>query len=434
MRDPNLIYNKIDRAGLAETSDAIPWDAFFDGTGYGDVTAINVMSPDYFTGMAALIEEADYEAIRTYLRWRLVDSTADDLSAAFVDEHFAFFGKTLQGQSENEVRWKRCAGETDAALGELLGQLFVEQEFPGDSKAVALEMIHRVEEAFDAGLPNLEWMDDQTRERASEKLAAITNKIGYPDEWRDYSDLQVGGHYFENVVASAAFDFAYEWDQIGEPVDPNTWYMSPPTVNAYYNPLQNEIVFPAGILQPPFFKSDYPTAMNYGAMGMVMGHEITHGFDDEGRKFAGTGELKEWWEPQVAERFEAEAACVGDQYSSYELFPGEHIDGDLTMGENIADLGGLKLAFRAYAAWAADNGKEAKVAGFTPEQLIFLSYAQAWCTVATDEFLRLRLQTDAHSPARYRVNGAVTATPEFGKAFKCKRGSEMRPKKPCEVW
>ncbi|MBW2255609.1 MAG: M13 family metallopeptidase [Deltaproteobacteria bacterium] len=434
LRDPVTTYHKLDLDGLQGLTPHLPWKALLEATGYPDLTSINVATPGFFEGLDALVAETPMEDVHTYLQWWLISESTGALGAAVQAETFDFYGKTLSGAQEDRPRWKKCVQWTDDYLGDVLAQLYVEQMFAGDSKEIAVEMIQRVEGALQAGMADLEWMDDTTRERAVAKLGVILNKIGYPDKWRDYAGLEVTtDDHFGNLMAGRAFETRYWLDQAEQPVDETIWYMTAPTVNAYYNPLANEIVFPAGIMQPPFFDRTFPKALNYGAMGLVMGHEVTHGFDDEGRKFDAEGRLAEWWEPEVAERFEERAECVRELYSGYEVLPGVNLDGDLTAGENIADLGGIKHAFGAYRGWVADNSAE-EVAGLDGEKLFFVGYAQSWCTLRTPELERMRAATDPHSSPKFRVNGAVSQFPAFGEVFGCEVGSPMRPETACEVW
>ena len=338
--------------------------------------------------------------LQTYLRWHAVNSTATLLSSSFVDADFEFYGQQLSGQSEIKPRWKRCVDATQGALGEAVGKLYVQRMFAGSSKDVALEMIGDLESAFSANLPGLAWMDETTRGRAQEKVAALGQKIGYPDEWRDYSSVVVvPGDYFGNTMAANAFEFDRQANKVGKPVDRNEWGMTPQMVNAYNNPLMNEIVFPAGILQPPFFHRDFPAAMNYGGIGGVIGHELTHGYDDQGRKFDAKGRMEEWWAPEVADRFRQQAQCVDDFYSKFEVEPGVNVNGLLTLGENIADIGGLKQAHEAYKRWEERHGSpEPFVEGLTNEQLLFVAWGQVWCTEMSPEVARLLVTTDEHSP------------------------------------
>ena len=434
LRDPEKTYNKMDRAGLDKLA-ALPWGAWFEATPLAE-TDINVTTPEYFTQLVGVLAATPMAARKAYLRYHLVHEYSDALPDTVDQEFFGFYGTVLSGVKEQPERWKRCARATDSAIGHPLSKLYVERQFSGDSKPVAVQMVKDLESAFVDSLPDLAWMDDTTRERAETKAHKITNKIGYPDAWRDYSGLELGSDYVAAKAAANRFNNAWWLAKAGKAPDPNQWYMTPPTVNAYYNPGQNEIVFPAGILQPPFFDVAYPAALNYGAIGMVIGHEITHGFDDSGRKFDGDGKLSEWWEPEVSTRYEARAECVKDQYSKYEAQPGQFVNGELTLGENIADLGGLKQSHTAYLAHAQRNGLNEEVAGFNGEQLVFLAFAQSWCSLSTPEREVALLKSDTHSPPRFRVNGSVRNYDRFGEVFDCEVGTPMRPAKDavCEVW
>ncbi len=436
MRDFERLYNKLDRAGLAELTPRLPWDGFFAGLGHPGIVDLSVTVPEFFQTLERLATGTDADTLQAYLRWHTVNALAPVLSEALVAADFDFFGRTLRGTQENEPRWKRCVSATEEAMGELVGKLYVERRFAGSSKATALEMIGDIEAAFEAGLPAFSWMDEATREGARRKVATLVDKIGYPDRWRDYSGLAtVPGDYFANTLAANAFEFDYQVGKIGKPVDRSEWGMSPQEVNAYYNPLWNEIVFPAGILQPPFFHKDFPAAMNYGAVGGVIGHELTHGFDDQGRKFAPDGRLTDWWAPEAEERFGAQTQCVADLYGGYEVLPGVAVNGQLTLGENIADVGGLREGYRAYKAWEARNGApEPAIEGLSNDQLFFVAWAQAWCELSTEERLRLQVTTDPHSPARFRAVGPLTQTPAFAEAFRCAEGTAMNPPTRCEVW
>jgi endothelin-converting enzyme/putative endopeptidase len=426
----------LDLAGLRKLSPGFEWDTYLASSGYPGLTQIVVGQPEFFEGLSTQAAKADAETLRAYLRWHLLHSQAAFLSKAFVEEDFQFYGATLSGQKEDRPRWKKCVEATDGAMGESLGRYFVERAFPGDSKTIGLDLIGRIEAAFRANLDKLAWMDPATRKRAQEKLQALTNKIGYPDAWRDYSALKVvRNDYYANATAAETFEFKRVMDKVGKPVDRKEWGMSPPAVNAYYNPLNNEMVFPAGIMQPPFFKNDYPAAMNFGGIGLVMGHELTHGYDDQGRKFDPKGRLAEWWDPSAGEKFEKQAACVEDLYSSFEPQPGVHVNGKLTLGENIADFGGIKAAYQAWKSWEADKRTPAgAVEGLTNDQLFFVGFAQAWCAKMTPEMQRLLINLDPHSPDKYRVNGPLSNFSVFGEAFSCKVGDPMRPQKVCTVW
>ncbi len=444
MRIPEKLYNKIDVSGLKQLTPKLPWDAYLAATGYPDVAGASIATPEFFEALEVAVGDTDPAVLRSYLRWHLVNSAADTLSSAFVDADFEFYGGKLQGQQEMQPRWKRCVAATEDALGEAVGQLYVERQFAGSSKEVALEMIHDIEAAFENNLPQLSWMDEVTRGRAIKKAQAVGNKVGYPDTWRDYSPVKVTrGSHFANVMAARGFDFDRDARKVGQPVDRQEWRMTPQMVNAYYTPLQNEIVFPAGILQPPFFHRDFPAAMNYGAIGAVIGHELSHGFDDQGRKFDPRGQLREWWEPAASERFSEQAGCVDDLYSGYEIEPDVQVNGELTLGENIADIGGVKQAYAAFKSRQATEGDrlrasgatdEPAVEGLTDDQLFFVAFGQVWCSLTTPEQARLRITTDTHAPSRFRVIGAVSNNRDFAEAFSCQAGTPMRPEKVCEVW
>lgn len=435
MRDLEKLYNRIEREGLQQLAPTIQWAYYFDAVGYPEIRQINVATPEFFEELDKLPTDTPIDKMRNYLRWHVVDTFADQLSNDFVQANFEFYGQKLSGQQEIEPRWKRCVSATERALGEVIGKLYVAEKFPGSSKEVALTMIGDIFDAFEAGLPGLEWMDDATRGRAMEKVATLNPKIGYPDEWRDYSGLTVADDYFANYLASSEFEFDYDTAKIGQPVNRNEWGMTPQTVNAYYNPLWNEIAFPAGIMQPPFFHKDFPPAMNYGGMGGVIGHELTHGFDDQGRKFAPDGRLREWWEPEVASRFEARAQCVDDFYSQYSVADGVPVNGKLTLGENIGDIGGVKEAYGAFKTLEGRSEATAPaIEGLTNDQLFFVSWGQVWCTVASEEYERRQVTTDPHAPARFRVNGPLALNPDFAKAFACSEGAPMAPVERCEVW
>ncbi len=433
--DVEATNNKLDLAGLQKLTPGFDWKAYLAASGVAGRTQINVATPSFFEAFDKLVKATPLEDLQAVYRWNIVHTAAPQLSREIVEADFAFFGTRLSGAQKLQDRWKRCVAATDGALGEVLGKAYIERAFEGNSKTIALELIAEVEKAFKANLPALEWMDDATRAVAVEKADAITNKIGYPDKWKDYSALTVEpGAYFANHLAAQKFNVQYQLNQWEKPVDKTEWGMTPPTVNAYYNPSANEIAVPAGILQPPFFDKDYPMAMNFGAIGMVMGHEVTHGFDDDGRKYDKTGRLTEWWAPDVSAKFEERTKCVVEQYGKFEAQPGLFVNGELTLGENIADLGGLKASYAAFKAWEARNGKQPTVAGLTPDQQFYVSYAQSWCSISKPELEKSRLLSDPHSPPRYRVNAPLTSLPEFAKAFNCAEGTPMNPPNKCEVW
>ncbi len=437
-RDPRKLYHRIELEGTQKLAPRFPWQAYLTHTGFGGLREINVMVPGFLEGLNKVLAEQPIENLKSYLRWHLVHSVAGRLSKAFVDENFRFYSQRLTGTAQILPRWKRCIGATDAALGESLGTAFVQKTFGADGKAQALELISNIETAMKQSIDSLNWMDDATRQAALAKLKAITNKIGYPDKARDYSALTItADSYLKNAIAADTFEHRRDLAKIGKPLDRSEWLMTAQTVNAYYEPLLNEIVFPAGILQPPMFQRGAVRAANYGGIGMVMGHEVTHGFDDEGRRFDAQGNMKEWWTEKVGTEFDRRAACLVEQYNGYTPIPGEnvHLDGKLTLGENIADLGGLKLAYHALKL--ANKAKPEKLppgSAFTEDQIFFLNAAQSWCDKRRPEFARLLATLDPHSPPEFRVNGTLGNLPEFAAAFKCQPTDKMVQKNRCAVW
>jgi predicted metalloendopeptidase len=432
-RDPNATYNRIEREGLKKATPSFPWDDYFKNLGSPSLTTITVSSVKYFEGLEALFAATDAKVWREYLTFHLLAQTSGALSKPFVDAGFEF-AKSLTGQSELPPRWKRCVESTDGALGELIGQSFVKDKFAGDSKTAAEEMVKTISSAFGENLSTLDWMDETTKIKAREKLTKMAYLIGYPSKWKNYDFKIDAKNYAANVLASQAFELKRNLAKVGKPVDREEWYMTPPTVNAYYDPQVNQMVFPAGILQPPFYSVSYTIPVNLGAIGMVVGHELTHGFDDQGAQFDADGNLKDWWSGPVKEKFQAKTKCVVDQYAQYETVPGVKLNGELTQGENIADIGGLKMAFRAYRMMRQGARKVQEADGFSEDQQFFLSFAQGWCAKSREEFARLTATVDPHSPARWRVNGPISDTPEFARAFSCKAGTPMAPKKSCTVW
>ena len=435
LRDPTKTYNRIELEGLKAEAEQLQWDAWLDALGIAGTTTINVQSPAVMGATADLISQTDMASLRPYLRYHLLASTSTYLPKAYRDEVFAFYGKQVRGQQEDEVRWKKCVRATDAAMGEALAQAFIDARFAGDSKGIAQGLITSIQDAFEARLPALDWMDDETRAKAIDKKNTLANQIGYPDQFRDYSELVVTDNALANALSSRRFEAAFHLDRVGQPTDPSLWYMSPPTVNAYYHPLYNQMVFPAGILQAPFFDKAFPPAMNYGAIGMVMGHELTHGFDDSGRMFDPKGRMIEWWTEGATANFTERAQCVEDQYNSYEVAPGLPVNGKLTLGENIADMGGLRTAWDAYQAGkAAGTLQPMTVGDLTDDQLVFVAYAQGWCSKSSPEYEKMLVLSNPHSPPQFRVNGPVSQMPEFFEAFQCGDEAKMRPAKTCEVW
>lgn len=417
LRDPQKNYNKMSVNELQALMPNWNWPVYFREIGLENPGDINVGQPDFFKAGNDLLKTASLDDWKTYLRWHLVHAAADELSSDFVNENFKFFGTTLTGAKELKPRWKRVIASTDDALGEALGKIYVADNFPPESKARMIELVKNIREAMADSIKSRDWMDEKTKEEALKKLAAFSVKIGYPDEWRDYSPLKIDrGPYVLNAARAAEFETARQLAKIGKPVDRKEWGMTPPTVNAYYNPNMNEIVFPAGILQPPFFNANADDAINYGGIGAVIAHEISHGFDDQGRQYDAEGNLRDWWTPESAAKYKERADKIVKQYSEYEPLPGMHINGELTQGENIADDGGVKLAFAALQKALKDKPQE-KIDGFTPEQRFFLGWAQVWRANTREEAMKLRLNTDPHSPTKYRANGPLSNSPEFKKAF-----------------
>jgi putative endopeptidase len=433
LRDPNAVYHKISIDSLQVLSPAFQWNKYFAEIPSPKFTDLNVGMPDFIAGMNQAIDKASMEDIRTYLTWNVLSNAAPMLPRVFVNENFAFFGKALTGQKELRPRWKRCVAQTDDALGEALGVAYVERTFGSEGKARTLAMVNALEEALKQDIRDLPWMTDATKKQALNKLQAITNKIGYPDKWRDYDKLRiVRGDALGNKQRATEFESKRQLAKVNGPVDKTEWAMTPPTVNAYYNPLENNINFPAGILQPPFFDRKGDDGPNYGGIGAVIGHELTHGFDDQGGKFDAQGNLKDWWTEQDAKSFEERSQCLVEEYNEFVAIDDLHINGKLTLGENIADNGGLRIAFMAYLASAGKNAKTLE--GFTPEQRLFVGWGQVWCQNSSPEAQRLQVQSNEHSPGRFRVNGVVRNMPEFEKAFQCKPGAAMAPAKRCRVW
>lgn len=436
-RDPDKVYHKMGLAEIKTLAPHLDWDGYFQATGLAGKGDINVATPDFFKELDKLLAETSLGDWKTYLRWHLINSAASSLSQPFVDEDFNFKGKTLLGTKENLERWKRCVRYTDTAIGESLGQVYVKKAFTPEAKAHALEMVHNLEAALKDDLTTLPWMSDATRQQAIGKLDAFAEKIGYPDKWRDYSALKVGrGSYVLNVLNARTFEFHRDLSKVGKPLDRTEWFMSPPTVNAYYNPQMNEIVFPAGILQPPFYDPQADDAFNYGGIGAVIGHEMTHGFDDQGNKFDKDGNLKDWWTPDDKKNFDGRAACVVCQFDGYEVEKDLHENGKLVSGESIADLGGLTVAYAAYQKSLEGKPRPKDIEGFTPEQRVFLGYAHVWATNMRPEYSRLLTNVDPHPLPQFRVNGPLSNMPAFAKAFKCKPDDPMvRPEKDrCQIW
>jgi putative endopeptidase len=437
-RDPHNIYHMMPNSGLQALTPAVNWEKFYPATGSPQFKEINVAEPDFFKGLNQVIAETDLATIKIYLRWQLVQSLPGTvLPKALDDEQFDFGGRKLVGIPEQEPRWKRCVASTDGALGEALGKAYVEQKFPASSKEQTLQLIHDIEAAMGGDIESLDWMSPETKKLAQEKLHLIANKVGYPSNWRDYSSLLVErGDALGNGLRAAEFEAHRQLAKIGKPVNRDEWGMSPPTVNAYYNPSMNDINFPAGVLQSPFFDPSSGAALDYGHIGLFMGHEITHGFDDQGRQFDGHGNLHDWWTKEDADKFTEKAECMVNEYSQFSVGDTK-LNGKLTLGENTADNGGARLAYIAFLARAAQQGLDLNkkiVNGYTPIQEFFLGFAQDWCAVWRPEMERLIATTDPHSPDRFRANGVLVNMPEFAKAFGCKAPQSMVAVKACRVW
>ncbi len=439
LRDPQKNYNKMSQADLQKLTPDWNWADYFKAINLTEPGDINVGQPEFFKAANAMFTKTSIDDWKTYLRWHLIDDAAAELSKDFVNEDFNFNQGVLRGTKEIKPRWKRVVASTNGALGEALGKLYVADYFPSEAKARALEMINNLKAALADRIKTVDWMDEPTKQEALKKLAAMNVKIGYPDKWRDYSLLNIDrDSYVSNAMRAANFEVNRELKKIGKPVDRSEWGMTPPTVNAYYNPMMNEIVFPAGILQPPFFDPKADDPVNYGGMGAVIGHEMTHGFDDQGRQFDEVGNLRDWWSKQSADEYDRRRKAVVDQYSEYQPVPGKHINGELTQGENIADIGGIKLAYAALQKALDKNpqARDQKIDGFTPEQRFFLGWAQVWRANQREDDLLLRLNTDPHSPTHYRCNGPISNMPEFQQAFNIPDGSPMvRPTdKRVNIW
>ena len=433
-RDPYKQFHKMTRAQLQALTPAFQWTVYFKTSNVPDTSTINVTEPAFYKELQTLLQSRSLADWKTYLRWHLVHAKAPYLSSSFVAANFDFYNKYLQGLEEMPPRWKRCVRRVDADLGEALGQEFVRKTFGPDTKQRALVMTKGIEAAMESEIRQLPWMGDATKQRALEKLHGIVNKIGYPDKWRDYSSIKIGREdYFGDVERATAFESRRELAKIGKPADRTEWEMTPPTVNAYYDPQMNDINFPAGVLQPPLFDPKVDDSPNYGDTGATIGHELTHGFDDEGRQFDAKGNLKDWWTKSDAQEFQQRADCVSEQYSSYIIVDDIKINGKLTLGEDVADLGGT---FLAYLAWkSATKGQDLQPAdGLTPDQRFFVGMAQWACGDERPETKRMDAITNPHSPLEYRVNGVVSNMPEFGQAFACRVGQPMVRPKPCKIW
>jgi putative endopeptidase len=441
MRDPANIYHIMTISEAQQLTPDFDWKVYLDGLGVGQAPTLNVASPGYLKAVNGVVESEPMPALKSYMRWHVLHGAAPWLSQPFVDENFDFFNKTLSGQKEIQPRWKRCTRLTDRALGEAVGQDWVNQNFPPSSKENMEKLVAALRVALEQDIQQLPWMSEATKKQAELKLAAFRQKIGYPSHWRDYSKLEVSRTNFVlDLENSSKFEQDRDLKKLGKPVDETEWGMTPPTVNAYYNPPMNDINFPAGILQPPFYDPTKDAAVNFGGIGVVIGHEMTHGFDDEGSKYGPTGNVAPWFTPEDEKKFNERTQCISDEYGNFEAAPGQKQNGKLTLGENTADNGGIRIAFQALQATLAKqgitdlDGKQDIVDGYTPAQRFFIAFGQVWCENKTEQAARIAAKTDPHSAGRFRTDGTVQNFDEFGKAFGCKVGQPMMPEKSCRVW
>ncbi len=437
LRDPNQTYHKATLKELQSLTPSFAWAPFLHELGIAQNSTLNNSEPEFLRQMDKLIAATSLDDIKVYLRWRVMSAQTQYLPKRIFAERFDFYSRTLAGQKQPEPRWLRCVKSTDGDLGEALGQAFVERAFGAEGKERTLRMVNALEKSLERDITDLPWMTDATKQQALIKLHKVTNKIGYPDKWRDYSKLQiVRGDALGNSLRSNEFENRRQLNKLGKPVDPSEWLYSPPTVNAYYFPPQNNINFMAGILQPPFYDNKLDDAVNFGAIGSVIGHELTHGFDDQGRRYDAEGNLRDWWAPEDGKAFTERTDCEVKEYDDFTVAGGEHLNGRLTLGENTADNGGLRIAYMALMDILAANPESASASidGLTPEQRFFVGWGQIWCTNATDQALRLQVQTNPHSPGQFRVNGSVSNFDQFQKAFGCKAGQPMVRANACRVW
>ena len=433
-RDPYKLFHKMTPAQLKALAPAFNWTRYLADYDLSNIATVNVTEPAFFKAMNVQIQKVPLSDWKGYLRWHAVNARADYLSSAFVTEDFNFYRKYLRGVTEQPARWKRCVRLVDRDLGEALGQEFVRRTFTPETKQKTVDMTKRIEKAMENEIQSLDWMTDATKTRALEKLHAIANKVGYPERWRDYSTVAIRrDDFFGNVANATTFESHRQLLKIGKPLDRGEWGMTPPTVNAYYNPQMNDINFPAGVLQPPLYDPKLDDAPNYGNTGSTIGHELTHAFDDEGRQFDAQGNLKDWWTAEDAKKFEDRVNCIRDQYAQYTIVDDIKINSKLTSGEDVADLGGTLLAYIAWKDATSGTNLESKD-GFTPDQRFFIGFAQWACNDQRPENLRVNAITNPHSPGRYRVNGIVANLPEFQKAFACQPNAAMVRAKPCRVW
>lgn len=436
-RDPNKTYNKVSLQEMQSIAPAFDWNAYFTNISIDVPSDFVIDNPAFFAEVSKMLTELPIDSWKTYLTWNLVNRFSPYLSASFVEQQFSFYGKVLSGSQTNKPRWERVAGSANMALGEAIGQVYVEENFPPQAKEKMVTLVANLKDAYRERIQNLIWMSEVTKQKAIDKLNAMNVKVGYPDKWTDYTNLEIDrDSYAANIKRSLAFSFRKNMDKLGKPVDRDEWFMNPQTVNAYYSPSMNEIVFPAGILQPPFFSLYADDAINYGGIGVVIGHEMTHGFDDQGRLYSKEGNLEEWWTPEDAEKFKALTQPLIDQYNAFIAIDSMHLDGNLTLGENIADYGGLTIAYHAFRKSLEGNNEPSPIDGFTANQRFFLSYGNIWRQVIRDEELMRRVKEDVHSPGRFRVNGALFNIPEFYQAFTIEPTEPLyiAPEKRATIW
>ena len=437
-RDPQNLNHPTDVAAFSKVLTHFSLADYVAAANAPAAGKVNDMEPKFYAEFNSLLGDTPLDKIKTYLRWHLLAAFAGtSLPESFDHESWNFYAHILNGAEKQQERWKRCTSRVDGELGEALGQVYVEKYFPPSAKLRAKDMTLAIEQAMGKDLDGLDWMSAATKVKAKEKLHAVMNKIGYPDRWRDYSKLEIiPGDALGNQIRADEFEHVRDLAKIGKPVDKGEWDMTPPTVNAYYDPQQNNVNFPAGYFQPPFFSDKEDDAANYGDMGSTVGHELTHGFDDEGRQFDKDGNLKNWWTKEDEDKFNTRTSCMVKQFDAIEAVPGVHLNGKLTLGENLADLGGLWLAWVAWQekAQAAHIDMSARADGYTPEQRFWIAYAQQWCTQTRPEQLRSQAESDAHSPDEYRANTVLSDLPEFAKSFSCKKTAKMVAAEPCSVW
>jgi putative endopeptidase len=437
LRNPEKRYNPMEVSALQQIAPDFDWKQYFSTINEGQLTGLNVTTPDFFKALNQVVSTSTLPQLKSYLRLHVINANAPWLSDDFYQANFNFYGHELQGQDTPTPRWKRCTRLTDANLGEAVGQDWVKRYFPPDAKANMEKLVAALKVSLGQDIQSLSWMSDDTKKEAEAKLELFRQKIGYPENWKDYSSIKVErDDLIGNLERAGAWDFAYDMNKIGKPVDEKEWGMTPPTVNAYYSSSMNDINFPAGILQPPFFDNTKDPAVNFGGIGVVIGHEMTHGFDDQGSKFDGKGNLREWQTAEDRKQFVAKTDCEVAEYGSFDSVPGAKLNGKLTLGENTADNGGLRVAYQALMSVLASEGPDASkpIDGYTPAQRFFISFGQVWCENRTEQSARVSVKTDPHSPGQWRTNGTVQNFDEFGKAFGCKKGQPMMPENACRVW